>query len=114
MEAWADVVPESVHWTFRMDGLKVNGKRITGPNHAITDTGSSELFVPHSAAQQIARAVGAYSAGGAFLIKCSARFKVTLVVGGKDFDITHDQLVIPVSRSSHCLAMCAPVCGSRR
>lgn len=85
-----------------MDGLKVNGKKIAGSNHAITDTGSSEIFIPHSAANQIARAVGATATGGAFVIKCSARFTVTLIVNGKNFDITNDQLVIPVPRTNRC------------
>jgi hypothetical protein len=40
--------------------------------------------------------------GGAYIVKCSARFTVTLVVGGKNFDITNDQLVIPVPGTGKC------------
>lgn len=103
VEAWANVVPGSIHWTFYFDGLKVNGKHVTGANHGITDTGSSDLFIPHSAAKMIAREVGARSdGGGTLLIRCSARFKITLIVGGKNFDITNEQLVLPTPGTSSC------------
>lgn len=85
-----------------MESLKVNGKTVAGKNQAITDTGSSELFLPHSVAQNIAQEAGARLAGGAYLIKCSAKFTVTLVVNGVNVDINQDQLVIPVPRTGQC------------
>jgi hypothetical protein len=85
-----------------MDGLKVNGQHVAGPGHAITDTGSSELFLPYAAAKKIAQAAGGRAGGGGYIVPCNAKFKVTLTAGGKNYDITQEQLIIPLPRAKMC------------
>ncbi|KAI6179915.1 Eukaryotic aspartyl protease [Aphelenchoides besseyi] len=102
VEGWAQVMPNSVHWMFRMDGIKINGRRVAGGGQAITDTGSSELFFPQEVAMQIAKKAGAKMTNGAFLINCRAQISVSIIVGGKDFEITEEQLIIPIPRTRVC------------
>ncbi|KAI6204377.1 Peptidase A1 domain-containing protein [Aphelenchoides besseyi] len=102
VEGWAQVIPNSVHWMFRMDGIKINGRRVASGGQAITDTGSSELFFPQEVAMKIAKQAGAKMTNGAFLINCRARISVSVVVDGKDFEITEEQLIIPVPRTRVC------------
>jgi hypothetical protein len=53
VKTWVDIVPgemvhlhcctsyylDSMHWAFKMDAFKVNGRRMAGPAQAMTDTG---------------------------------------------------------------------------
>ncbi|KAI6216965.1 Eukaryotic aspartyl protease [Aphelenchoides fujianensis] len=108
VQGWANVVPGSVHWTFQMDGLKVNGRSVGGAGQGITDTGSSELFLPTRVANEVARAAGAKLTSGAYVVPCNARISVSIVIGGQDFEITEQQLVIPVPRARVCRLAVAP------
>jgi hypothetical protein len=63
VETFVDVIPNSIHWAFKMDGLKFNGKKIAGAGKAMTDTGSSELFMPKRYANHIIKNVRAKKCG---------------------------------------------------
>jgi hypothetical protein len=64
---------------------------------AITDTGSSHLFLPQWIADGIARSVGAQAAGGGYIVACSKRFSINLKIGGRTYKIPSSQATLPVS-----------------
>lgn len=98
VEAWANVIPNSIHWAFHMDGFKFNGKHIAGKAKAITDTGSSELFIPGSHAKRILKWANAKKCGDdEWCVDCGLKIHVALIIGEKEFEITQKQLVVPVT-----------------
>jgi hypothetical protein len=93
-----------------MDGFKLNGRQVAGSCKAITDTGSSELFIPKPIAKNILRWAKAKKCGDdEFCVPCNLKIRVSVIVGGKDFEITQKHLVVPVTKKQHtCRLAIAP------
>ncbi|KAI6190240.1 Eukaryotic aspartyl protease [Aphelenchoides bicaudatus] len=110
VQTWASIIPNSIHWAFHMDGFKLNGKQIAGPCKAITDTGSSELFIPKPIAKKLLKWANAKKCGDdEYCVDCNLKIEVSVIVGEKDFKITQRHLVIPVTKKKNtCRLAIAP------
>jgi len=94
---YAPVNPRAVHWEFQLQSISAGRFRSNRQMTAITDTGSSHLFLPKNIADGIARAVGATSMGGGYVLPCNRNFNIQLRIGGITYSIPAKEATIRVS-----------------
>ncbi|KAI6204489.1 hypothetical protein M3Y94_00680000 [Aphelenchoides besseyi] len=103
---WASVPRSSPHWAFQMEGVSVGRFNLRRRMTAITDTGSSHLFLPDDIVVGIARAIGARQVPGGLLVPCNKRFEIQLTINGKKYSIPSSEVAIPVA-SNQCQLLVA-------
>merc|ERR1719282_1926333 len=85
------------YWRVALEGVSVNGKSgmSTAPS-AIIDSGTSLLAGPTDEVDAIMTQIGAQSQSGTYIIDCSAldSFSITFSLGGKDFSLSKDDVVL--------------------
>ncbi|KAI6192275.1 Aspartic protease 7 [Aphelenchoides bicaudatus] len=88
-------------------GISSGSYKLNRPLTAITDTGSSHLFLPEAIANGIARSVGARAAGGGYIVPCNRSFSIKLKIGGRTYSIPSKQATLPIG-GSQCQLLVAP------
>merc|ERR1712050_743751 len=90
------------YWEVALDGVKLNGESASSCPTAIVDSGTSLLAGPKADVQAIATKLGAKSVlGKEWSIDCSKKYSMTFTVGGKDYILENEDLVI--SSGGQCI-----------
>jgi len=104
----APVNPRAMHWEFQIQSIGIRGgTQLQGQMTAITDTGSSHLFLPSQIAEALARSLRAESAGGAYIVPCNKVFEITLRINNHDYSIPSTEAMLPVG-GGYCQLLMAP------
>jgi len=107
VEGYVPVSPRAVHWEFTINSISSGSFKVNKKMTAITDTGSSHLFLPQAIADGIANSVGAQSMGGGYLVDCNKKFNIKLNIGGKTYTIPSSEATIQVGYGQ-CQLLVAP------
>lgn len=109
-------VTQLIWWTVAMDGISYNGKVVASTNvgSAVIDSGTSFLYVPTSAAQAFATAIGATLQDGGYMTipvgSISGSTSIGLSFGGTVYNINPEDLVVQYadkSKTTYILAIMA-------
>jgi len=92
------------YWEVELDGVKLNSDSVSSTKKAIVDSGTSLLAGPTDEIQAIADKIGAKSVlGKEWEVDCSADIPaLTFTLGGKDFSLAKEDLVLQ-SSGSKCI-----------
>lgn len=95
------------YWRVALDGVKVSGLSgsATTATSAIVDSGTSLIAGPSTEVDTIMLSLGAVASQGVYLIDCSsitASTSVSFTLGGKDFSLSGEDLVVQKS-AGQCL-----------
>jgi len=92
------------YWEVELDGVKLNSDSVSSTKKAIVDSGTSLLAGPTDEIQAIADKIGAKSVlGREWEVDCSADIPaLTFTLGGKDFSLAKEDLVLQ-SSGSKCI-----------
>merc|ERR1712190_642387 len=83
------------YWEVALDGVKLNSDSASSCPTAIVDSGTSLLAGPKADVQAIATNLGAKSVlGKEWSIDCSKKYSMTFTLGGKDYLLENEDLVI--------------------
>lgn len=95
------------YWQIDMDGVKLGSNSVSSTKSAIVDSGTSLLAGPTADITAIANKLGAKSIlGKEWTVDCSAALPdMTFTLGGKDFVLKKDDLILQQSGSTCILAM---------
>eukprot|EP00435_Cladocopium_sp_Y103_P039713 s1203_g10.t1 len=105
-------VVSTAYWQVMLDNIKVGDAalkpahlrgtsaqspylmKLANSKHAIIDSGSSMLVGPKAEVQAIASMLGASLMGQLWVIDCSSKMQVTFTLGGQEFELQGDDLVL--------------------
>jgi hypothetical protein len=82
---------EKPWWKFNIEKVLLNGKKISGANTAITDTGATDISMPSAVYAKIA---AKYPLGKVVDCNKYKGIEVTIQIGGKPFKLTANDLLI--------------------
>ncbi|KAI6227531.1 Eukaryotic aspartyl protease [Aphelenchoides fujianensis] len=92
MADWIPLVNGTTDWEFEVDSLRI-GHSFTAKNvRAISDTGSSHLFLPKRELKRVVRSLGAKKRGDGFVVPCTSAPEVRLSVRGREYVIPPAQI----------------------
>jgi len=107
IEGYAPVSARAVHWEFTINGISSGSFKSNRKMTAITDTGSSHLFLPKNIADGIAKSAGARSMGGGYVVPCNKKFDIKIKIGSKTYTIPSSEATLPVGYGQ-CQLLVAP------
>lgn len=105
-------VVSTAYWQVMLDNIKVGDAaikpahlrgtgaqspylmKLANSKHAIIDSGSSMLVGPKAEVQAIAGMLGASLMGQLWVIDCASKMQVTFTLGGQEFQLQGDDLVL--------------------
>lgn len=105
-------VVSTAYWQVMLDNIKVGDAaikpahlrgtaaqspylmKLANSKHAIIDSGSSMLVGPKAEVQAIAGMLGASMMGQLWVIDCASKMQVTFTLGGQEFQLQGDDLVL--------------------
>jgi len=94
------------YWQIAMDGLKLEGKAIGSTPYAIVDSGTSLMAGPTADAKAIATALSLGSIlGKEYTVDCSKKYELAFTIGGKDYTLTQDDMILQNSGGTCIFAM---------
>jgi len=83
------------YWEVALDGMKLDGASVSSCPTAIVDSGTSLLAGPTADVKAIASTLGATSIlGKEYIVDCSKTYTMTYTLGGHDFDLDAEDLII--------------------
>jgi len=90
------------YWEIALDGVKLNSDAASSCPTAVVDSGTSLLAGPKDDVTAIATKLGAKSVlGKEWSIDCSKKYSMTFTLGGKDYVLSNEDLVI--SSGGQCI-----------
>jgi len=97
------------YWEIELDDIKYDGASVSSTKKAIIDSGTSTLAGPTAEVQALAKKFGATSIlGKEFVVSCTADVKpVTFTLGGKDFTLSFQDIILQKSGSQCVLGLLA-------
>jgi len=91
------------YWSIKLDGIKLDGSKIGSTTKAIVDSGTSLMAGPTTEVKAIASALNLGSIlGKEYTVDCSKKYTLTYTLGGKDYDLDQDAMVVSNS-GGQCL-----------
>jgi len=91
------------YWQISLDGLKLDGSSVGSTPYAIVDSGTSLMAGPTTDVQAIASSLSLTSVlGKEYIVDCSKQYKLSWTIGGKDYDLDQDAMVVSNS-GGQCL-----------
>jgi len=83
------------YWEIALDSVKLNSDSASTCPTAIIDSGTSLLAGPSTDVSAIAKKLGATSVlGKEWQIDCSKQYSMTFILGGKDYVLSNEDLVL--------------------
>jgi len=83
------------YWEIALDGVKLNSDSASKCPTAVVDSGTSLLAGPKDDVTAIATKLGAKSVlGKEWSIDCSKKYSMTFTIGGKDYVLSNEDLVL--------------------
>merc|ERR1712232_1381357 len=83
------------YWEIALDSVKLNSDSASSCPTAIIDSGTSLLAGPSADVSAIAKKLGATSVlGKEWSVDCSKQYSMTFTLGGKDYVLSQDDLVL--------------------
>ncbi|CAD5231111.1 unnamed protein product [Bursaphelenchus okinawaensis] len=104
VKGYADIMPNEVHWKFKLDGARVDNSQLS-PGTAITDTGTSAIVAPQAEYDRIVQEIGAVEDNGATLIPCNKDFKLHFTMGGQEYHVPGKQMMLNIGDPNMCQLM---------
>jgi hypothetical protein len=94
------------YWSVKLDGLKLNGDAIGSTTKAIVDSGTSLMAGPTEEVKAIATALNLGSVlGKEYTVDCNAKYSLTWSVGGQDWVLDQDDMVLSESNGQCIFGM---------
>merc|ERR1719356_580729 len=86
---------EKSYWEVALDAFALNGNKIGSTGKAIVDSGTSLMAGPTADVQAVAKALNLGSIlGKEYTVDCSAKYALTYTLGGKNYDLDQDAMII--------------------
>lgn len=83
------------YWEVALDGVTLDGAKVSSCPTAIVDSGTSLLAGPKADVEAIAKKLGATSIlGKEYVVDCNKQYSMTFTLGGNDFPLSAADLIL--------------------